>query len=148
MGDIIITPTDAEKIKVEEKSLVKLAPLKSVASAYEKKLNISPASKKSNALVLSLKDPVRNKAQNILDELVRQYNIDAIEDKGLIARNTDAFITQRIEDISDDLENVDKGVEEYKIDNKLTDIGFEAGLVLESNSELERRSLTLRHRSN
>ena len=39
--------------------------------------------------------------------------------------------------ISTELTSVDLGVETYKTDNRLTDIQYEAGLVLESNSELE-----------
>jgi len=52
-------------------------------------------------------------------------------------------VTSNIDDISTELTSVDKGVETYKTENQLTDIGYEAGLVLESNSELEKNIVDL-----
>ncbi|MDH5412999.1 MAG: polysaccharide biosynthesis tyrosine autokinase, partial [Flavobacteriaceae bacterium] len=59
------------------------------------------------------------------------------------AKNTDIFINNRIEDISVELTNLDKGVETYKTENKLSDMASEAGLVLESNAELTNRIVDL-----
>ena len=61
----------------------------------------------------------------------------------MISENTDQFINDRIKDISVDLTRVDKGVEDFKTKNKLTDITTEAGLDLQSNAELQRRIIEL-----
>ncbi len=142
-GNLIVTPIDVENIESGEEIYVKISPVKSVANYYREEIKIGPGSKKSSVLVLSLKDPIKQKAQNILNNLIAQYNKDAVDDKNLIAKNTDDFINNRIEDISTELTIVDMGVEEYKTENKLTDIEFEASLVLESNSELEKRIVDL-----
>jgi len=142
-GDMIITPINVQHVNFNEEVKVQISPLKKVANHYRKKIQIAPDTKKSSVLVLSLKDIHRVKAQDILNNLVAQYNQDAVDDKKMIAKNTDDFINNRIEDISLELSSVDRGVETYKTENKLTDIGYEAGLVLESNSELEKRIVDL-----
>ena len=142
-GEINITPYDMNDIKIGETIIVKISPVKKVANSYRKRINIEPETKKSSLLILSLTDELKQKAQDILDNLVLQYNNDAIEYKTLISENTDQFINDRIKDISVDLTNVDKGVEDFKTKNKLTDIGIEAGLDLTSNAELQRRIVDL-----
>jgi len=142
-GEVNITPFDVENIKVGETIIVKISPVKRVAKAYRKKIKIEPEAKKSSLLILSLTDEVKQKAQDILDNLVLQYNNDAIAYKSLISENTDQFINDRIKDISVDLTRVDKGVEDFKTKNKLTDITTEAGLDLQSNAELQRRIIDL-----
>lgn len=142
-GDLIITPVSINHEKTDEQIYVKISPVKKIANYYREQIKIEPGNKKSSVLVLTLKDPIKQKAQNILNNLVSQYNRDAVDDKNLIAKNTDDFINKRIEDISSELTIVDIGVEEYKKENKLTDMEFEASLVLESNSELEKRIIDL-----
>ena len=142
-GEVNITPFDVENIKTGETIIVKISPVKKVAKAYRKKIKIEPETKKSSLLILSLTDEVKQKAQDILDNLVLQYNNDAIEYKSMISENTDQFINDRIKDISVDLTRVDKGVEDFKTKNKLTDISTEAGLDLQSNAELQRRIIEL-----
>ena len=142
-GEVNITPFDVENIKTGETIIVKISPVKKIAKAYRKKIKIEEETKKSSLLVLSLTDEVKQKAQDILDNLVLQYNNDAIEYKSMISENTDQFINDRIKDISVDLTRVDKGVEDFKTKNKLTDISTEAGLDLQSNAELQRRIIEL-----
>jgi len=142
-GEVNITPFDVDNIKIGERVIVKISPVKKVANAYRKKIKIEEETKKSSLLVLSLTDEIKQKAQDILDNLVLQYNNDAIAYKSLISENTDQFINDRIKDISVDLTRVDKGVEDFKTKNKLTDITTEAGLDLQSNAELQRRIIEL-----
>ncbi len=142
-GEINITPYKDSNIKMDETIIVKISPLKKVAKGYRKRITIEPEDKKSSLLILSLTDKVKQKAQDILDNLVVQYNNDAIEYKTLISENTDQFINDRIKDISVDLTRVDKGVEDFKTKNRLTDITTEAGLDLQSNAELQRKIVDL-----
>ena len=142
-GSMIITPTNINSVKEGQEIMVRIKPLEEVAIAYKKLITIAPESKKSSLLILSLKDPVKKKAEAILDNLISYYNKDAIEDKSQIAKNTDVFINNRIDDISVELTNLDMGVENYKTENKLSDIASEAGLVLQSNADLTNQIVDL-----
>jgi len=142
-GNLVITPTSINHVALGQEIFVQIKPLEKVAIDYKELIKIAPESKKSSLLILTLKDPVKLKAQAILDNLVSHYNKDAVEDKSQIAKNTDVFINNRIEDISVELTNLDMGVETYKTENKLSDMASEAGLVLASNAELTNQIVEL-----
>ncbi len=135
-GNLVVTPKSLKKIIIGQEIMVKISPIDVVAIDYISRITIAPESKKSNLLILTLQDPIKKKAQLILDNLISHYNKDAIEDKNLIARNTDTFINNRIEDVSKELTSIDLGVERYKTKNNLSDMASETGIVLQSNEEL------------
>jgi tyrosine-protein kinase Etk/Wzc len=145
-GDITVTPTNINPINVRnarEEIKVKISPLKTVVERLRDNIEIELLFKKSSLIKLSLKAPIKLKAEDILNDLVIQYNKDAVEDKSLIGNNTNTFINERLKVIEKDLRNVDKGVEEFKTTNKLTDISSEASLVLESNTQLGNKIVDL-----
>ena len=49
-----------------------------LTSSYQARISISEINKLSSVLKISLTDPVQNKAKDFLNELVNQYNLDAI----------------------------------------------------------------------
>lgn len=142
-GDINITPIRPEEVEKEATLIVNIAPFSKVVDSYRKRISIEPEANKSSVLVLSLTDPVKKKAQDILNRMIDNYNKNAINYKNLITSNTDEFINERIDKISEDLSIVDKGVEDFKTKNKLTDMEFETNLVLSSNSVLETKIVDL-----
>jgi capsular exopolysaccharide synthesis family protein len=135
-GNLTTTPKVINNVKIGQEIFVKISPLEDVAINYIDRLKIVPENIKSNLLIISLQDPVRLKAQTILDNLVRSYNKNAIEYKTQIAKSTDEFIKNRIDDISVELTNLDQGVETYKIDNRFSNTDSETGIVLASNAEI------------
>ena len=142
-GEINITPVDVKKIILNAPIIIKISTVKKVAKKYRDKIKIEPENKKSSLLVLTLTDPIKEKAEDILNSLVYNYNRDAIEYKTLISENTDQFINDRIDDISLDLNIVDKGVEEFKTKNKITDLTIESDLDLQSAQQIQRSIVEL-----
>jgi len=143
-GEFMVTPLLGNtKIKEGYELLIKIKSLNKTIDAFQNSIQIQPVNKNASVLKLSLKSNVKEKAQAILDNLVMQYNKDAVEDKSLVAKNTNKFINQRLEIISKDLSNVDKGVEIFKTKNKLTDITSEASLILDSSGEVEKKIVEL-----
>ncbi|MBN9285014.1 MULTISPECIES: polysaccharide biosynthesis tyrosine autokinase [Flavobacterium] len=117
---------------------VKIVSLSKVTENFKSKLIVNPLSKNTSVIELSLTDPVKERAEDFLNALVRIYNEDAIADKNFISENTSRFISQRLELITDELDGVEKNVEGYKKQNKITDITSEAGLFLENASQYEK----------
>lgn len=143
-GDINITPKDSKKFKTRKPIEVRIEPLERVVNYYNSQIEIIPPIDNTSTLLrLNIIDPVLTKAKKILDELMDQYNKDLIEYRSMITENTDTFIMQRIEDISNELDLADEGVEVFKTKNKLTDMSYEANLILDSNSELGKQILEL-----
>ncbi|UUC47032.1 GumC family protein [Flavobacterium cerinum] len=143
-GDFIVKKNDAYSELNHDKTVkssltrVKIVPLTKVTESLKARLMVSPLSKNTSVIELSLTDPVKEKSEDFLDALVRMYNEDAIADKNFISENTSRFISQRLELITQELDGVEKNVEGYKKENKITDIASEAGLFLENASQYEK----------
>lgn len=142
-GLINVLPNELYKDNFEDEIVVKITPAEELANAYLKSLEIEPETKKSSILLITLNDPVQQRAIDIINTLILQYNQNAIDYKGMLTQNTDKFVNERIIDISQDLGEIDEKIEEYKVKNQLTDIGKEAGLDLEDNSRLEKEVFDL-----
>ena len=142
-GEISVTPLMDGKFEDNEEVIIKIVPFEHVVNRYRSSLQIQPISKQASVLRLSLTDPVKSKAIEILDNLVAQYNNDAVEDKNLTAKNTNDFINQRILIVNEELSNVEKGAEQFKTANQLTDLATEAGLAVQSKSLVEKEVLEL-----
>ncbi|GAB5400306.1 MAG: tyrosine-protein kinase [Aureisphaera sp.] len=110
-----------------------------VASIYQKRIKVINEIKNSNVVVLSLQSPVPARAEDFIDELVFQYNRDAINDRGQVAKKTSDFIDSRLEIITRELDSVETNKEQFKSERRLTDIEAEAQLILQSASEFEKR---------
>ncbi|RBN49489.1 GumC family protein [Flavobacterium psychrolimnae] len=115
-----------------------ISPLEDVAGSFRARLVVAPLSKTSSIVELSLVDPVLEKAEDFLDNLVQNYNADAAADKNFISENTSRFIANRLALITDELDGVEKSVENFKNSNQLTDIETEAKLFIESSSEYDK----------
>jgi len=110
-----------------------------MAFSYQKRIQVSNNLKNSNVVELSMKSPVREKAEDFINELVFQYNKDAINDRGQVAKKTSDFIDSRLEIITRELDSVERNKEQFKSSNRLTNIEAEAQLILENASEFEKR---------
>lgn len=118
---------------------VRFSPLESVVGKYREAVQINLTDKNSSLLELSLVDPVREKAQDILDQLILEYNQQAIQDKNLVATNTAEFIDERLAIINQELDSVEVGKEEFKEANQLTNIEAESEMFIENASDYKKR---------
>jgi len=87
-GNFSILPNDPKNPYRDEKISVYIQPISNAASAYSAKLKVEPVNSKSNVIRISMRDPVRKKAIDVLNSLIRQYREDAIEDKNQVSINT------------------------------------------------------------
>ncbi|MBU2950255.1 polysaccharide biosynthesis tyrosine autokinase [Tamlana agarivorans] len=138
---LIITPKTIKN--TDETFTVSISPLKQVVQGLRNQIQVTLLNPNASVIELKMQSRKKAKAQLILDELVRQYNKDAVEYKNLIGNNTDAFIKERLALIEQDLIQVDKNAETFKTENKLTDINTETGIVLATNSEIEKQIIEL-----
>ncbi len=146
-GEITILP-NLENIENFESFLdrtvvVTYLPVENVALDYQQKVVIENEIKSSNVLELSMLTPVTEKAEDFLDELVSQYNQDAIADRNEIAKNTSKFIDSRLQIITRELDSVESNKEIFKTNNRLTDIQAEAQIILENASEFNKKQMDI-----
>lgn len=131
IGDIVLTPNLLSFDRYKNRQLkVVVSPVDQVAQGYREKIMVTNPGEFSNIVNISLEDPIKEKARDVLDALIRVYNRNAIEDKQIIADRTANFINERIADISSSLSSVDQSAEDFKTDAGVTDIASEANINL------------------
>ncbi len=149
VGDIVITPSiDTIESYVGKKIKILISPVKLVAESYRGRLSILPM-KNSSIVRISLNDPVKEKAKDIINNLVDEYNIATIENKKQASARTANFINDRLNLISGDLTEVDDEAAGYLAKYGLTnDIGAQTQRVadIDSRNVQEIESLNTQHR--
>lgn len=141
MGSITVIPHFDEKDVVGKSVMMVVRPLDKVTLNYQDRLQVSLVNKNTSVIQLSLNDPVKEKAEDILNGLIRQYNEDVVADKNLVSKNTADFINDRLKVIERQLGDVEEDAESFKQSNKLTDITSEAEIALGSASDYEKRAV-------
>ncbi|SDR77821.1 GumC family protein [Christiangramia echinicola] len=121
----------------------RVSPFENTVENYREKLVVVLIDDNATLIELKLEDPVRPKAQDLLDQLILEYNREAIIDKNLVATNTAKFIDERLKLINQELDSVETGKEEFKEANSLTDIKAESELFIENASEYKKRQQEL-----
>lgn len=89
-------------------------------------INVSPAGKHSGVLILELQHPIKEKAAEILNTLLINYEKEEIHDKSEVSENTAFFVGERVKIVRAELSEIDQLVEQYKFQNNLTDIEKES----------------------
>tara|TARA_R110002050_G_scaffold296426_1_gene456419 strand:+ start:72207 stop:74600 length:2394 start_codon:yes stop_codon:yes gene_type:complete len=134
-GGMIITPKETNNEKIIGTSIrIKITPVNKIAQSLKRRISILPSKHSSKVLDFSLQDPIDDKAKDIINTLIAQYNISTIEEKNIKSKNTANFIDKRVELIASDLVNVDDSIVRFKTGNKVTDITSEVGMFLNSNA--------------
>lgn len=110
-----------------------------VIGHYRGSLTIEPKEMRSSVLKLSIKTPHPEKGRDFLNTLIEVYNNEVIEDKNMEARNTRAFINERIAIIDKELSAADQSVEQYKQSQRLTDIQTDLQRNMQMGSQYEQQ---------
>jgi tyrosine-protein kinase Etk/Wzc len=145
-GSITVFPSEKEGLTQSSKgklfSVTYSDPGK-IASIYQNRIQVINEIKNSNVVVLSMESSVPAKAEDFIDELIYQYNKDAINDRGQVAKKTSDFIDSRLSIITRELDSVEGNKEVFKSENRLTNIEAQAQLVLETAGEYERKQFDI-----
>jgi tyrosine-protein kinase Etk/Wzc len=140
--NLIITKNPSKLFKATNREItIQVNSMDEVVDGFRKRLNINPLSKTSSVVELSLVDPVYEKAEVFLDNLIQIYNQDAITDKNQISENTSKFIAERLSLITRELDGVEQDVESFKKTNNLTDIDSEAKLFIEGSNTYDKKAV-------
>lgn len=103
LGNVLIEKNAAFEQNVTGDLIVTLNPLESVALSYMSALNIAPVSKNSSVAVLAINTPLPKNGMEFLDAVIENYNYVTNEEKRQVARQTEAFIIERIDSLSKEL---------------------------------------------
>ncbi len=139
-GVITLSCNDSVKLFKFSEYEITLYPATNLASIYKEDfLMVSPSSKTSSILVLSLKTTNKERGVLFLNTLISCYNQSALNEKNEVSKSTEDFINQRIEMLSKELGTTEKDLEKYKKREGLTDVSSNAEVYVTQNAEYERK---------
>lgn len=103
-----------------------LVQTKEVTKKILNSLKVSAASKLSSIINLSYRDEIPQRAEDVLNQLIVNYDRAAIDEKNSLAKNTLQFVDERLGIVKRDLDSVERNVQRYKTASGATDISAQA----------------------
>jgi tyrosine-protein kinase Etk/Wzc len=113
---------------------IRFVNLGQLAQAYSTAgLTVLPVIKDANTVVLSLLDAIPQRGIDILNALILRYNMENVNNKNIMALNTIKFIDGKLKFLTKNLSGVEQDVENYKRDNRITELSADAQMNLQSS---------------
>ena len=112
---------------VEKKYLIKHSSLSSTTKGISTSLNIFNKNENSDILTISIASSNKDRSEAILNEVIKQYDIDGLNDRKLVFERTIEFVNNRFKSIERQLDSIETDKATYKINNELTFIDSDAG---------------------
>ncbi|HEY5369709.1 MAG TPA: polysaccharide biosynthesis tyrosine autokinase [Hanamia sp.] len=144
VNEIVTTPYGSLKFipnkdyqnseKADKKFYFALQNPASVASNLSGSLKVESAGKLSSIINLSYKDAVPQRATDVLDQLITAYRQSEINEKDTLAKNTLVFVESRLRLASNDLDSIEKKIQEFKSGKGAVDISTQGQLYLQNVS--------------
>ena len=97
-------------------------PLRETANRYIENLMITPKGKAKDILELSIVNESSSKSEDFLNTLMERFNEEGVANKQEVAENTTAFIQERLEMITTELDSVEVGIAEFKRENRIMNV--------------------------
>ncbi|MEE1541971.1 MAG: polysaccharide biosynthesis tyrosine autokinase [Paludibacteraceae bacterium] len=112
-----------------------------VAREYISSLSLRAAGKGAPVLSMSVVSTNRSKGVDFLKALIEKYNKASENEKDMISQTTSKFIDDRIRLLSEELGTTERKIEGFKKNQGLIEVASNAQLVLQENTEYERKKL-------
>lgn len=142
LGRILLSPT----IHTEEwkdNILVTWVNADALAGGLASRMGVSLSNKESTVLLLTYTDLFPSRAVAIISSAIDVYNEEWIHNKNRNARNTTAFINDRLGVIEKELGGVEENLKNYKEKNRITDLKQISQLYLSESSEYASKSFEI-----
>ena len=111
-----------------------LSPPANIAAGFLGGLKAEPASKLSSVVILTYRDQVPKRAEDILNQLITSYRQFEINEKEALAKNTLKFVEERLKLVAHDLDSIQQKEMLYKSDRGAVNIGTQGQLYLQNVS--------------
>lgn len=119
--------------------------LEDVSSMYNSRLSVALSNKESTILDISMVDESKQRAEDVLYKLIDVYNEQWLKDRNRVAESTFEFITERLNNLSKELGDVDQKISDYKSQAMLPDVDAASTMYLNQSNKNNDQILTLRN---
>lgn len=121
-GDFKITNIISGALNPEYKYIIQWVPPSQMAGSLAAGLNIRQLNRDATILSINIVTEIQQKGLDILNELVKAYNNNIIENKNRVIENTVRFIDGRLILLTSELGKVEHGLQEFRQRNEIIDI--------------------------
>jgi len=111
-----------------------------ISDYYLSMMEVIPASKLSTVINISIKDEVPQRAEDILEKVLEIYHNFSITEKNKLASNTLAFVIDRLRFVEAELDSMERAIQRFKSEKKVTNLSEEGDLYLHSVGENDKKS--------
>lgn len=132
-----IVPTENLGLQEDRKYKVVVKPRKKTVFDLIENIEIEAVHKKSEVLSLSILGTNRQQSEAILNTIIDKFNQDGIADRQLVSKRTLDFIDERFMYLSGELDSIESGKQDFKKDNKLSNIQEDATFALRRKSQTD-----------
>ena len=105
---------------LEKKYLIRHASLESTIKGISNSLKIVNKNENSDILTISLAASNKDRSEAILNEVIKQYDIDGLNDRRLVSERTIEFVNNRFKSLERQLDSIETDKARYKSNNELT----------------------------
>lgn len=128
-----------QEIEVGDRYRMLTLPMLPLVDMYKKQIEAVPKKKESNVISIATATDMPSRARDFIRKEIDYYNLDAVEDKNLMASNTAEFVDERLRLIEEELAIAEAEVERYKKKNNIVSLTEEAELLVKETLEYGKR---------
>jgi uncharacterized protein involved in exopolysaccharide biosynthesis/Mrp family chromosome partitioning ATPase len=141
MGNFTLEATPFLKPNKTTRLKVLYSDYASTTERYQKKFDVDFASKKSDVIWLGFSDVLKTRGKAFLTALIDQYNQYSVREKNVDAARMAKFLDRQVANIQGQLTESDFQIENFKKENKLTDLTIEMKVMLERSADVKEKRL-------
>ena len=110
-----------------------------LVNAYCENFQVSKKQKDANVISISTVTDMPRRGCDVIQKLIELYNAESVMDKTLMAKNTEAFLSERLSLMEKELAEAEQVEVQYQEMHNIVDIEEEAGLFLKENVEYRKK---------
>lgn len=109
-----------------------------VAEDYRHGLKAA-AGQQSAIVNITCKDIIPQRAVDVLNDLIDEYNLSTISDKNSLAKSTLSFLNERLGILGRDLDSIQKKMQQYKTGSDAVDVSAQGQIFLQNVSAVDQK---------
>lgn len=135
-GQLLVAATPHYRNGVASTILIDKWPANVARDYYLRKLAVTSPSKETSILHLQISDPVIQRADDVISNVIDIYNKNWMEDRNKVAIATSNFLNERLSAVHADLGSVESNISSYKSSNLIPDVGAATSMSFNKNAEI------------
>lgn len=128
-----------EKMQVGDCYRIVTYPRLPLVNDYCGRFKVSKKQKDANVISISTTTDMPRRGCDVIQKLIDLYNAESVMDKTLMAKNTEAFLSDRLSLMEKELAEAEQIEVQYQESHNIVDIEEEAGLFLKENAEYRKK---------